>query len=287
MLEMIASDMDGTLLNSNLVITEDNARTIKSAQEDGIHFLVATGRSHTEAKPALDAAGITCPMITLNGAQAFDETGKNLFTISFSKENITMIIETLNKSGLSYEIATSDGFYSANPESRLENVKNMMALHHPEYTEEQLSAETPKFLEQFPVQFVDSYDKLLADDTVQILKFIIFGYDNPDTLAATEKALSVNDELAITSSFKGNLEITHADAQKGIALTKYADSLTIPLANVMALGDNLNDLSMLQVVGYSVAMGNAEPETKEIAKFETTTNDQSGVAQAILEHMKK
>lgn len=286
MLQMIASDMDGTLLNSNLVVTDENAVTIKQAQEKGVHFLVATGRSHTEAKPALEKAGIYCPMITLNGAQAFDADGNNLFTIAFSKETVKKIVSTLENSGLPFELATTNGFYSVNREARLASVKNMMKIHHPEYSDEQLAIETPKFLAQFPVNFIDSYDQLLNDADIDILKFITFSYDDDDTsLKNIEKELGSLEDIAVTSSFKGNLELTHVEAQKGIALTKYADKLNIQLENVMALGDNLNDLSMLRVVGYSVAMANAEVETKETARFMTETNDNSGVSQAILRFM--
>lgn len=285
MLKLIASDMDGTLLNSDLVITSENEKAIKHAQNEGIHFLVATGRSYSEAKPALDAAGITCPMITLNGAQAFDEQGKNLFTHSLAKSTVTEIVTTLENSKLPFELATTDGFFSKNREARLANVKNMMKLHHPEYTEEQLTIETPKFLDQFPVTFVDSYDDLITNDDVKILKFILFSYEDLDSLRTVEEALTGTPDIAVTSSFKGNLEITHINAQKGIALTNYAEQLNIPMSDVMALGDNLNDLSMLAVAGYSIAMANAETETKNTAKYLTDTNDNSGVGKAIEKFM--
>ena len=78
---------------------------------------------------------------------------------------------------------------------------------------------------------------------------------NPDLekINAIGAELSAIPSLAISSSSRGNLEITHSDAQKGIALESIANQLNIDLKDVMALGDNLNDVSMLERVGYPVA----------------------------------
>lgn len=74
---------------------------------------------------------------------------------------------------------------------------------------------------------------------------------------------------------------------KGIALETIADQLNIDLQDVMALGDNLNDASMLERVGYPVAMENAMPEVKAIAKYVTDTNENSGVGKAIMKFLKE
>ena len=87
MIKLIASDMDGTLLNANMQISEENIQAIKYAQSQGVEFMVATGRNRKEALPPLQEAGIDCAMITLNGAQVFDKSGTSLFTVPISKEN--------------------------------------------------------------------------------------------------------------------------------------------------------------------------------------------------------
>ncbi len=86
MIKLIASDMDGTLLNANMQISEENIQAIKYAQSHGVEFMVATGRNRKEALPPLQEAGIDCAMITLNGAQVFDKSGTSLFTVPISKE---------------------------------------------------------------------------------------------------------------------------------------------------------------------------------------------------------
>lgn len=112
---------------------------------------------------------------------------------------------------------------------------------------------------------------------------------NPDLekINAIGAELSAIPSLAVSSSSRGNLEITHSDAQKGIALESIANQLNIDLKDVMALGDNLNDVSMLERVGYPVAVENAMPEVKAVAKYVTDTNENSGVGKAIMKLLKE
>ncbi|WP_148786300.1 HAD-IIB family hydrolase, partial [Enterococcus faecium] len=89
-------------------------------------------------------------------------------------------------------------------------------------------------------------------------------------------------DLAVTSSGQNNIEVNHKNAQKGIAVAHVAHERGISLEEVMTIGDNFNDVSMLQVAGVSFAMGNAEIEVKDYAKYTTDTNLESGVGKAIL-----
>lgn len=91
--------------------------------------------------------------------------------------------------------------------------------------------------------------------------------------------------LAISSSSRGNIEITHSDAQKGIALESIAEKLGVDMDEVMAIGDNLNDVSMLSRVGYPVAMENATDEVKAVANYITESNEQDGVGNAIIKYL--
>ena len=84
MIQIIASDMDGTLLNDKMVISKRNADAIKEAQKNGVHFIVSSGRGYNEIKPLIEAADFNSPMITLNGAEVLDENGKVLTETSKS-----------------------------------------------------------------------------------------------------------------------------------------------------------------------------------------------------------
>ncbi|QIL46030.1 HAD family phosphatase [Vagococcus coleopterorum] len=286
MIELIASDMDGTLLNNDMKISTENAAAVKLAQKQGVHFLVATGRSHTEAQPVLSEVGIKCPMITVNGAQAFDKEGQELFTFALDKNQTKQIIETLTKAELYFEIATTHGVYSIGEKERKENAVQLLLNHYDNYTEESARAFAPEHLEQLPVNFIANYNDLLDNTNIKILKFIVFSYNNPGQFIQAQEEISNQRDISVTSSFVGNFEVNHIDAQKGKAVTRYAQSLNIPLEKIMTLGDNLNDLSMLAITPHSFAMANAATKTKEIAQYETDTNVDHGVAKAILKMCK-
>ena len=97
MIKLIASDMDGTLLNDKMEVSDENAQAIREAQAAGIEFMVATGRGVTEAKPLLAAQNLKPAFITLNGAMVFDEAGKLVVTIPIADDLNDYIVKTLQK----------------------------------------------------------------------------------------------------------------------------------------------------------------------------------------------
>ena len=92
-------------------------------------------------------------------------------------------------------------------------------------------------------------------------------------------------EILVTSSFRNNLELNAADADKGRALLALAQHLGIPAADTIAFGDSSNDLRMLRAAGTSVAMGNAAPEVRAVCGCVTDTNDHDGVASFLYAHV--
>lgn len=108
-----------------------------------------------------------------------------------------------------------------------------------------------------------------------------FGNLNEKMMTLLQHTLSRYDDLEVTSSSLTNIEINCKGVNKIVALKKVCHKLNIPLENVMAIGDNLNDLQMIKQVGYGIAVDNALVELKETARYVTTSNDEDGVAQAI------
>lgn len=103
-----------------------------------------------------------------------------------------------------------------------------------------------------------------------------------EKLKQAEKLLSANSKLSVTSSGLNNIEIMNKNATKGKALENLANSKNITANEIIAIGDNLNDLSMLEFAKYSVAMKNGHQEVKDIARYTTEkTNDESGVSHTI------
>lgn len=282
MIQLIASDMDGTLLDAKMNISEENKEAILHVQAQGITFMVATGRGLTEAKPALDEAGIHCPMVTVNGAQAFDEEGNILFTIGIDHKNARNIMNIFEDHNVYYEIATDHGVYSNHMAQRIENGAAMIARHMPHLTYKTAVMMATTFLESLHIVYVDDYQEILDQKNIQILKFIVFSELGSEVLDPLRESLKAVSDIIVTSSSTNNIEVNHRDANKGAAVKHMAERLHISLENVMTIGDNFNDVSMLEIAGVSFAMGNAEEEVKQIAKYEADTNLHSGVGKAIL-----
>lgn len=281
MIELIVSDMDGTLLNEKMKVSETNAKAIKTAMKKGIHFMVATGRGFTEAQPLLEEVGINCSFITLNGAQVYNEEGSVIQNIGIDKQSVHEIVAEIKKRNLYCEMTTSNGIYSDNKAKRIESVASLLFETNPDTTYKMAVVLAAARLEIMNINYVEDYEQLVHDDSIEVLKIIAFSDDGRKVLGPLTEELEKSGELAITASFVNNIEINNINAQKGIALEAAAKKLNIPLENIMTLGDNFNDVSMLKVAGYSFAMENAEEEVKTYARYITTSNNNDGIAHAL------
>lgn len=286
MIKLIASDMDGTLLDSSMQISPENAAAIKHATEQGVEFIVATGRNRTEALPALEQVGIECAMVTLNGAQVFDKTGQSLFTVPIDAQTVTSILDLLDERDIYYEVATDQGLFSQSQEQRIELFATHLGEVMPHLTHKMAIAMVASQLEILPIHYVKNVRQRLAEG-LEVLKIICFHKEEARVLGPVAKELEGFGELSITSSGANNIEINHRDAQKGIAVAHLAHERNIPLEQIMTIGDNLNDISMIQMAGVSFAMGNAALELKEYAKYVTDTNIENGVGKAILRALRE
>lgn len=282
MIKLIASDMDGTLLDSKMSISADNASAIREAERLGIEFMVATGRAYTEAKPALKEAGIECGMITLNGAKVFDKVGKSLFTAGIEKKTTAEILDILDIHDIYFEVSTNKGIYSERQEKRIENFASHIATTMPHLTYKVAIAMAAAHLSLLDITYIENMRTLIKQNDIEVLKIIGFSMAGPKVLAPASTQIRQLADLVVTSSAQNNIEINHKNAQKGIAVAQVAKNRRISEKDVMTIGDNFNDVSMLQWAGVSFAMGNAELEVKDHAKYITSTNLENGVGEAIL-----
>lgn len=280
MIKLIAIDLDGTLLNSTGNISERNRQAILKAQEKGIEVVVATGRSFESANRPIKEAEIVCPKICVNGAEIYQENHKKLSSITMSKENIAKIIAITELHGAYLEIYTNKGIFAKQQNEILEILVNAIRSNHPELSEAEVQKRVNQRFQEESFLFVDSFSSILNDPTIEIVKALALCFD-PQKLTTIKTALANEVELLITSSGFDNLEFNHPNAQKGIALEKFAQKRKITKEQIMAIGDNENDLSMLKYAGTSVAMANAKESIKPLVDHITTSNDQDGVALAI------
>ncbi|CAJ1226122.1 Cof-type HAD-IIB family hydrolase [Lactiplantibacillus xiangfangensis] len=284
MISIIASDMDGTLLNNEMTVSDFNADAIRQAQQQGVHFIVSTGRRYSEAQPLMAAQGITAPLITLNGAEVYDASGKMLDMVPITKTVSRAIFHTLISRGYYFEVVGNDGIYSNNKAKRIEQIAHLLTNLNPDTSFKIAVTLASARLELMDINYVDNYDELLNDPTKHVMKIITFSQEGPAKLKPlSDELLAKHSSLKITSSSRSNIEINNINAQKGIAVERYANMLNTPMTDVMAIGDNNNDVSMLKVAGISYAMGNGTNEVKQLASRVTDTNVNDGVGKAILE----
>ncbi|WCG34967.1 Cof-type HAD-IIB family hydrolase [Companilactobacillus farciminis] len=281
MIKLIASDMDGTLLNEKMEVSDRNIQAIKDAQNAGIEFLIATGRGLSEAEPFLRNQ-VHPGYITLNGAEVFDNKGEMISSNPISAESQNKVVDYFHKYDIYFEVVTNKGIFSNDREARVNNLANLLVKLNPGTSFKQALRDTQERVKMMPMNFVDSYDHIFNDQSFKIMKLIGFNEHQHKVLAPMKKEITKNiKDVVVTSSSPNNVEINSVDAQKGIALLQYAKKRNISPDEIMAIGDNLNDYSMIRDAGVGVAMKNAIPAIKEIAQIETDNNANDGVAQII------
>jgi len=280
MIKLIASDMDGTLLNSNHKISKENLEAIKKAESMGVKFTIATGRRFEDVKPLIDENDLKCQCIALNGGEYIDEEGKVLEGIYIDRKEASQIIDMIIKENIVAEVYTNQGLYSVNTkEEALTEVAYRIKAFDPKTSFEEAIkyAEThPHFLD---LKYIKDIDEFLNSD-IKIGKFVAF-YNDEETTIKVKRKLESIERLAIASTFTKNIEINNKEAQKGLILAKVAEKMGIRRDEVMVIGDSFNDYSMFTEFPISFAMKNAVPQIKEAAKYITDTNDNAGVAKAI------
>jgi Cof subfamily protein (haloacid dehalogenase superfamily) len=279
-MKLIAIDMDGTLVNRQLKVTKENSETIKEAVKEGHHVVIATGRSYDEARHTLEEAGLHLPLICVNGAEIRSEGWEILSSIPLTFEQYEDIKKILDEEDIYYELYTSKGTFTDNREKAYEVMKDIVLTSNPEATDDDVQKAALRRFRLGLVSVVGDFDKLLSENGIEVYKFLAFSSDTAKLQRSFQHLKGV-DSLAVSASADNNLEITNSEAQKGVAVQRYAELKGISLKDTMAIGDNYNDVSMLEVAGFPVAMGNAVDEVKEMASFVTKENDESGVSFAI------
>ncbi len=282
MIRLFASDMDGTILQDHSTIHPENVKMVCYLQEQNIPFVICSGRDFYQASLCLEPANLQCPVIGLNGAVIYQEDGTILKEVTLSHEDTRILVQEIEKYHNNWDMMTSKGFFSLHFKEKFAKKVATFKENHPELTPEELEIEIDKLKKLFYAIDVSSVEEVLEDPSIKIYKVLTSNYEAEDSLIEIKSYVEQElPNLVVTSSFKTNIEVTHKDAQKGIALQYYADTLGISMDEVFAIGDNSNDVSMLKLVGYSVAMGNANQEAMQTAKYQTDDNKHGGVAKAI------
>lgn len=280
MIKLIASDMDGTLLNDDHMISEENLKAIRKAQEMGRHFTIVTGRDYGAVKSYLEECNLKCECILSNGAEYRDVNGNVIESVYMNKDSVKIVFDILNDAGLCIQLMTNKGSYVTNKESDKKAIIDRFKLFNPKMNEEEVIEFVEKFHTERGMKYIDDVYEIL-ESNVEVLKIVTF--DNDEKLIANlkEKLKKSTSDLAVASTFSNDIEISDIEAQKGLILAKTIKKMGIDKSEVIVLGDSFNDYSMFTEFKNSYAMKNAIDEIKKIATYVTETNNNDGVGKAI------
>jgi Cof subfamily protein (haloacid dehalogenase superfamily) len=279
-MKLMATDMDGTLLSNDHEISKENVEAIRKAQERGMIVVIATGRAFLSAQKPLSEAGLVLPIICMNGADIRTKEGESVYSVIIERDVFRETENILKASDIFFEIFTNKGLFINDKEKALFVLMDILKTANPDTNEVDLRRVAEERIRNEAVMYVEHYDKVLDDPDVVLYKVLAFSLDK-ENLKRITKQLQQIESLSVSSSAHDNIEITAKTAQKGIALEWFAKQHGVPPEETVAVGDNFNDVSMLERAGFSVAMGNAEPEVKQLSDWTTKTNREHGVAHAI------
>ncbi len=282
MIRLIAIDMDGTLLGPDHTISTKNKEAILAAQENGIEVVVATGRSYPEACEPLHEVGLKPSFICINGAEVRNRDGELLSEVHMDKKDVDKVIEILAAHEIDYQLFIDKVVYTTNAQASVDTFIQLAHAANQVPEVDEIRLEIQDRLDRGIINEVDSFDQIIAARGDSIYKVFGTSY-HMQQLDDARAILKEFPGLAVTSSGAGNLEITSIHAQKGIAVEQYAKNIGLSMDQVMVIGDNYNDLSMMERAGRSVAMGNAPEAIKASCTHVTTTNEHDGVGVAIEE----
>ena len=260
-IKLIAMDVDGTLYNSRGQISKENIAAMRAAQEKGVVVAIATGRTPANMMVATREAGLLCPVIGTNGTHVVDENNRILFQHFMDPAAAVEAQERLSKLDTEYNVVTSDALCMSKQDTTYPMEKSFY---------DQLAAFGQECL----------FGPENARECARRRVHKMFAYNCAD-IQAVRDALRDIPGIYLSQSGSGNVEVMPVGADKILGVEALARHYGIAMKDVMTLGDEMNDYGMISGAGWGIAMGNAIPAIKQIARYVTQTCDQHGVAAAI------
>jgi Cof subfamily protein (haloacid dehalogenase superfamily) len=263
---VIALDLDGTLLDNQKRILPQSLAALAQARAAGVKVVVVTGRHHVAIHPFYQALQIDTPAICCNGTYLYDfRQQKVLAADPLPKEQAKLVLQMLKQSGIHGLMYVDDAMLYQEPSG---HVTRSLA-----WAETLPEAQRPTLLQ------VNSLAQA-ADEAQSIWKFATSHADLP---ALRSFAETVEKELGLACewSWHDQVDIAKGGNSKGKRLRQWVESQGLSMDQVVAFGDNYNDLSMLEAAGLGVAMGNADDAIKARADLTIADHLQPGIADVI------
>lgn len=281
MIKLLALDLDGTTLNSQGQVPAANREAIRAAEERGVLVTIATGRRFRDAQPVGLDLELNAPLITHNGGLLkYADSEETVHCSLLTTETSLEVVRVGKAFGGDALVSTDPHGLGTLLYDRISD-DNIPLKKYLRWSESLHGVE----IGRSGVAHVESLENILAEHEIVHISFS----GNCGSMRELESTL--NDEfqgnVTILATIYPTLDFTlidilPPDASKGHGVARLAELNGLSAENVMCIGDNFNDLEMLEYASTAVVMGNAAPELLERGEFYTTlSNDEGGVAAAI------
>jgi Cof subfamily protein (haloacid dehalogenase superfamily) len=261
---LIASDVDGTLLDEDELITPRTRAAVQAAVASGAQFVLATGRPPRWIKPVVDQLGLAPMAVCANGAVLYDPaTDKIISARTLSAEVLAALADIATRAipgaGLAVERVGRSAHDAATPQF----------VSSPGYEHAWLNPDNTEV----------SIEDLLSAPAVKLL-IRKAGADSADMAAELAKHIGTQGDITFSTN-NGLIEIVPRGISKATGVAEVADPLGITAADIVTFGDMPNDVPMLRWAGLGVAMGNAHPDAVAAADEVTAPNTDDGLARVL------
>jgi Cof subfamily protein (haloacid dehalogenase superfamily) len=270
-IRLVATDLDGTLLNREHRLPGENRAALERCVKNGVEVVIATGRALSTVPSEVREIGGVRYLICANGANIYDNgTEELLFARYLSREAVESIWDLMENAAVMKEI-----FWRGEPYTSRTAYDHLDRFGVPDWFREYV------LTTRIPVDDLEAFTREHAEE----IENINFNYANYHIRDFLVDRLQTGDGrlYTLTASLPFNIEIGGVGVDKAGAVAQVAAWLGVPRAQCMCLGDNSNDVSMIRWAGVGVAVSDGVPAAVEAANYITASSAESGVARA-LEH---
>ena len=268
--KIVASDLDGTLLNKEQIVSEENFRAISEMKRLGVEFVPTTGRAMNELELSLINSPDIRYIITSNGAVVFDKKlEKQILTRYIPKDAVRIILESIRPYNVFFVVHEGGKTYFDKNKYNSEFLNICGVGKYYGYI-------IGKYAEG-----VEDFESFLLSSSELELMCLFFELD--EGTRSCNQILENCGKLCAASPRANYLEIYSSDAGKGDTLVAFANMLGVDIADVIAVGDSDNDSTMIEKAGLGLAVANSCDALKELAD-QTICDHSEHVAKYVLEN---
>lgn len=285
MYKLVAIDLDGTMLNSYGMVTENTKQAIKNTINKGTEVIIASGRPIDSIKTIAKEIGSENYFIAGNGALIYDIKKDEIIYEKFmNKQKVLEIIKICEENSIAYNIYTEKTIIA-------KGLKYNVLYYYKENLKKEESKKTNITIVEDVYEYIKSLENekflkiTVCDKTKSVFNSIIRklrtveDIDVLDVLHMSRKMIKQGTEDVPIEYYY--TEISLKDVDKWNAIEYLAEKMNISRDEIIAIGDNINDKEMIENAKVGIAMGQSTPVITEIADFVTTNNNEDGVAKAL------